>query len=136
MGETPPTREGIGEATGGWAGASLVASLYEAMSNVRCVSCFRAASSGRGTRVIAPWMSWAMYSPGAPEIPGWFPRGFAEDDKPLPSSTSKLLLRGGPATPFGSQPVGIYPFTTLVPLFRMSTTATVLLSALATNSVC
>ncbi len=66
---------------------------------------------------------------------GCGPRGFAAGARPLPLRTSTRSPFASKATPVGYQPVGTNPRKRLSPGRVTSTTATVLLSALATSRV-
>src|SRR3954471_5406360 len=76
-----------------------------------------------------------MYWPGAVGDPGWGPRGLGCEVSPLPLRMKirrpSLLKRAA----VGYQPVGMNPRTAAAPGRETSTTATVLLSALATSRV-
>src|SRR3954451_21944596 len=76
-----------------------------------------------------------MYCPGEPVTPGWLPRGLAMEVKPLPLRTKIRLPSRLNCAAVGYQPVGMKPRTRLSPGRETSTTATVLLSALATSRV-
>ena len=75
------------------------------------------------------------YCDWSPSAPGWGPRGFGIDVRPLPESTRIRRPSGVNRTPVGYQPVGMKPATRLADGRATSTTATALLSALATSSV-
>src|SRR5262245_30109455 len=68
-------------------------------------------------------------------MPGWLPRGLACDVRPFPLRIRICLPLPVNIAAVGYQPVGIKPFTVLAPGVVTSTTATLLLSALATSSV-
>ncbi len=70
--------------------------------------------------------------PGVVRI-GCRKRGFAADDSPFPLNTKTFLPSPLNIAAVGYQPVGMKPATSLAPGLLMSTTATVLLSALATS---
>ena len=76
-----------------------------------------------------------MYCASAFGETGVGPRGFAAAERPLPLRTRMLFPEGSKATPVGYQPVGMKPRKRLSPGRVTSTTATVLLSALATRRV-
>src|SRR5262245_41689563 len=83
----------------------------------------------------APLSSSPTYCPAALGIPGWPPRGLGDDVKPLPLRMKIRLPSRLHCAAVGYQPVGMKPRTALAPERETSTTATVLLSALATSSV-
>src|SRR5580765_756567 len=58
-----------------------------------------------------------------------------EGARPFPLKTNNCLPSRAKSTPVGYHPVGMKPLTELLVLLLMSTTATVLSSALATSSV-
>ena len=76
-----------------------------------------------------------MYCAPSLGLTGCGPRGFAAGARPLPLSTSTRAPFASNATPVGYQPVGTKPRKRLSPGRVTSTTATVLLSALATSRV-
>src|SRR5215203_3346250 len=82
-----------------------------------------------------PESSSPMYCPVAPGTPGCAPRGLAAEVSPLPLRMKIRLPSRLHWAAVGYQPVGMRPRTTLAPGRETSTTATVLLSALATRSV-
>src|ERR1035437_9831446 len=86
----------------------------------------------------APWNSREISCTSWPPsglTPGCGPRGLALDVRPLPLATSRCLPSGVTRTEVGYQPTGMNPNERLLPGFSTSKTATVLLSALATNSI-
>jgi len=92
-------------------------------------------SSGRGRIESAPLSSPPMYCASAEGATGCGPRGFAAGASPFPLSTSTRPPVRSKPTSVGYHPVGTKPRKRLSPGRVMSTTATVLLSALATSSV-
>src|SRR5262249_9633543 len=111
-------------------------------SAVHSLSCF---SSGTGTIESEPLIVVPMYGYGNSRLAICLPSsfsffsnsslvysGFGFDWFPLPTPTRMVLLSGVTATAVGYQPVGMKPLTMLSLGFSMSTTATQLLSALAT----
>src|SRR5262245_62264775 len=64
-----------------------------------------------------------------------FSIGFAFDCSPLPTPTRMVFPSGMTLTAVGYHPVGMNPFTALLPGASMSMTATQLLPALATEGV-
>src|SRR5215472_1212291 len=68
-------------------------------------------------------------------IPGCGPSGLANDVIPFPFATNRCLPSGVTRTDVGYQPTGINPRERLFPGVLTSKTATVLLSAFATNNV-
>ena len=80
----------------------------------------------------------AIYcTPGSVDLfsPGSGPRGLGLGITPLPLATSKCRPSGVTRTEVGYQPTGMKPRERLFPGVPTSKTATVLLSAFATNSV-
>src|SRR5436309_10690308 len=80
-------------------------------------------------------MYWTVRSSGL-LIPGCGPSGLALGRMPLPLATSRCLPSGVTRTLVGYQPTGMKPSERLLPGVLTSKTATRLLSALATKSVC
>src|SRR5262245_40758112 len=76
-----------------------------------------------------------LYWPSIPRSPGFGPRGFAAEVRPLPLRISSRDPSRVKATLVGYQPVGMNSSTSLAPGFLTLMTAAVLLSALATISV-
>src|SRR5216110_2813963 len=68
-------------------------------------------------------------------MPGCGPCGLAREIVPLPLATSRCLPSGVTRTEVGYQPTGMKPRERLLPGAPTSKTATLLLSALATNNV-
>ena len=68
--------------------------------------------------------------------PGCGPSGLALEVSPLPLATSRCLPSGVTRTDVGYQPTGMNPSDRLLPGVPTSKTATTLLSALATKSIC
>src|SRR4029434_10892941 len=83
----------------------------------------------------APLSISPTYCPAALGIPGWLPRGVAGGVNPLPLRIKIRRPSRLNCAAVGYQPVGMKPRTALSPGRETSTTATVLLSALATSSV-
>src|SRR3982750_1565326 len=86
-----------------------------------------------------PWKSRPMYSTVGLDVlftPGCGPSGLALEMIPLPLATSRCLPSGVTRTEVGYQPTGMNPNERLLPGELTSNTATILLSAIATNSVC
>src|SRR3954453_17650919 len=75
----------------------------------------------------------AVYRPSIRPPPGCGPRGLGSLVSPLPFSTKKREPSPEKTTDAGYQPTGPPPSAGLEPGVRTSTTATVLLSALATS---
>src|SRR6266542_2144493 len=73
--------------------------------------------------------------PSAQGSPGCGPRGFASDVRPLPERTKMFLPSEENCAAVGYQPAGMNPLTRLASGSLTSTTATSLLSALATRRV-
>jgi hypothetical protein len=85
-----------------------------------------------------PWNSRAISCTAGPSegfTPGCGPSGLALGVIPLPLATSRCFPSGVTRTDVGYQPTGMNPSERLLPGFSTSKTATVLLSAFATNSV-
>jgi hypothetical protein len=76
-----------------------------------------------------------VYWPSSRAPPGCGPRTFASLVMPFPFRTKNFDPSRENMTAVGYHPTGTHPSTSLPPGFSMSTTATVLLSALATSSV-
>src|SRR4029077_1056524 len=68
-------------------------------------------------------------------IPGCGARGFALGTMPLPLAISSFFPSGVTRTEVGYHPVGMHPKERLFPGVLTSKTATMLLSALATNNI-
>src|SRR4029078_12141933 len=99
----------------------------------------RSLDPGKSMMLIEPLRSRPMYSWLAAAdalIPGWGASGLGKGVKPLPLVTSNFLPSGLTRTEVGYHPVGMKPRDRLLPGLLTSNTATVLLSALAINSVC
>src|SRR3954464_3847068 len=130
-----PTRRGIGEAPGTFAGARRCASedgvSSRARAGIRCSD----AAVGTGMIDIAPWNIAPLYWASMRAPPGCGPRGLAPPMSPLPSRTNMREPSRSKRTPVGYQPTGIQPWTADAPGFETSARVTVLLSALATRSV-
>src|SRR5258708_510698 len=135
MGEEPPTRAGMGEAGGGWGGASRRASEYGVRSRTLAVIRASPAAFGIGITDTPPWNMAREYCASMRAPPGCGPRGLASPVSPLPSSTKRRLPSRSNSTLVGYHPTGIHPCTSVAPGFETSATVTVLLSALATTSV-
>src|SRR5258708_21658751 len=135
MGEEPPTRAGMGEAGGGWGGASRRASEYGVRAGTLAVIRASAAAFGIGITDTPPWNMAPEYCASMRAPPGCGPRGLASPVSPLPSSTKRRLPSRSNSTLVGYHPTGIHPWTTVAPGFETSATVTLLLSALATTSV-
>src|SRR5262245_35557023 len=93
-----------------------------------------AAWSGVRMMESAPVSRFPVYRPSRRTPPGCGPRGFGSLVRPLPFSTKNRVPSAANMTDVGYQPTGTHPSTLLAPGFVTSTTATVLLSALATSS--
>src|SRR5215207_9119050 len=135
MGDESPTRRGIGEAPGAFAGVRRRASVYGVSSRTLAVMRASAAALGTGITDSEPWNIEPLYWPSMRAPPGWGPRGFAAPVSPLPLSTNMRDASRSNSTPVGYQPTGIHPRTTVAFGVETSATVTVLLSALATSSV-
>src|SRR4030095_10786193 len=64
-------------------------------------------------------------------LPGWGPRGFACEARPLPERTKMRESSRSNAAPVGYQPVGTNPSKRLWPRFETSTAATAVVAASA-----
>src|SRR6186997_1426967 len=82
----------------------------------------------------APVSRFPVYLPSRRIPPGCGPRGFGSLVSPLPFRTKKRDPSRANMTVVGYQPTGTHPSTLLPHGLVTSTTATVLLSALATSS--
>ena len=106
---------------------------------VNASSCFsNSGLGGMSTMLTLPLNNPPMYSTtvfGGVFFPGCGPAGFAFDALPLPFAISSLLPSGVSRTEVGYQPVGMKPIDRLWPRTLTSQTATVLIFALAMNSV-
>src|SRR5689334_14849352 len=141
-GDGSPTFVGMAVFSGcGAAVRSL--SEYGQFLYTRSVYSFSLASSGIGRTVSAPDIVVPMYGNGsrrAGAVSSFFSsaglvNGLAFDWSPFPTPMNRVFPSGETATAVGYQPVGMNPFTWLRSRSSTSTTATQLLSALATNSV-
>src|SRR2546421_1561310 len=115
-----------------WTGAQRYASV------VQVASCpLNLSPGGRSMISSVPWNRPPMYSRtlAGGSLPGCGPLRFAFEMMPFPLATSRCRPSGVTRTEVGYQPTGMKPSERLLPGVRTSKTATLLLSALATNSV-
>src|SRR5258708_10210615 len=125
MGDAPPTVRGIGDPTGTPIGVSRLLSEYgERLCTLRVYS-RSVVRSGAGTIDTKPSSRLSM-----PPV-----NGFAEGVSPLPLRIRIWRPSRVNVAPVGYQAVGMKPSTTLRDGLPTSTTATELVSALATTSV-